>query len=450
MIAALLDHLWQSTLFAGFVGLLALALKHDRARIRYRLWLAASLKFLFPFFLLIKLGDALAPPTLPVKLPWTRLQFVQQTVAPFTGSLAPAAARGPGAGFHLLGLLFALWLAGFLFILLVWLVRWRRVRAILRETRLLDVPSPIPVRITTSPLGPGLFGIVSPVLLLPEDIARRLTQPELRAVIDHELCHWERNDNLTAAIHGTVEVLFWFHPLVWWLGKRLIAERERACDENVVESGNEPVVYAEGILKVCRYYTGPHPLAAAILSTDLHARLHGIINAPVNPELSGWKKSLIGACAVLSIAWPLATGWTRAMRDETVQTMHAQSASLQAGKFYDVGLKREEEDTTSRAGCESHFLVLLGSLEKNYGKFSPVYPPRAKDDRDQIPISLTWKSAWGASRYQEATVYMSEETAHVWNAHGRFDGHTIDASSAWSAESETARSVCFTEIDVKA
>ena len=67
----------------------------------------------------------------------------------------------------------------------------------------------------------------------------------------HEVCHVRRRDNLTAALHMLVEAAFWFHPLVWWLGARLVAERERACDEAVLRLGRRPEAYAEGILKVC-------------------------------------------------------------------------------------------------------------------------------------------------------------------------------------------------------
>ena len=61
-------------------------------------------------------------------------------------------------------------------------------------------------------------------------------------------------DNLTAAVHMVVEGIFWFHPLVWWIGSRLVDERERACDEEVVRLGSEPQVYAESILKTCQFY----------------------------------------------------------------------------------------------------------------------------------------------------------------------------------------------------
>ena len=58
--AALGNHLWQSTLFAGTAGLLALTLRKNQARARYWVWLAASVKFLIPFSLLVEIGNRLA------------------------------------------------------------------------------------------------------------------------------------------------------------------------------------------------------------------------------------------------------------------------------------------------------------------------------------------------------------------------------------------------------
>jgi hypothetical protein len=62
LLTAIANHLWQSTLFAGLAALVALALRKNHARVRYQLWLAASLKFLIPFALLIRLGGHLATP----------------------------------------------------------------------------------------------------------------------------------------------------------------------------------------------------------------------------------------------------------------------------------------------------------------------------------------------------------------------------------------------------
>src|SRR5665213_2229284 len=66
---------------------------------------------------------------------------------------------------------------------------------------------------------------------MPRGIGEKLSTIEMDAILAHGLCHLRRRDNLTAAIHMLVEALFWFHPLTWWIGRRLVEERELACDE---------------------------------------------------------------------------------------------------------------------------------------------------------------------------------------------------------------------------
>jgi len=75
---------------------------------------------------------------------------------------------------------------------------------------------------------------------LPDGIQARLTLQEMDAILAHELCHFRRRDNLTAAIHMLVESLFWFHPLVWWISHRLSELSELACDA-VVRCGRVPL-----------------------------------------------------------------------------------------------------------------------------------------------------------------------------------------------------------------
>ena len=104
-----------------------------------------------------------------------------------------------------------------------------------------------------------------PVLLWPEGLSEKLDDAHLEAVIAHELCHVRRRQHLMATIHMLVEAAFWFHPLVWWLGARLIDERERACDEEVLQRGSERHLYAESILKICEFcLSSPRPACQAL------------------------------------------------------------------------------------------------------------------------------------------------------------------------------------------
>ena len=91
---------------------------------------------------------------------------------------------------------------------------------------------------------PGVFGIVRPVLMWPAGIEDRLSGEQIEAILAHEVAHVRRRDNLAALIHMLVEAVFWFHPLAWWIGARLVDERERACDEEVVRRGTEPDVFS--------------------------------------------------------------------------------------------------------------------------------------------------------------------------------------------------------------
>jgi bla regulator protein BlaR1 len=79
-----------------------------------------------------------------------------------------------------------------------------------------------------------VFGILRPVLLWPAGISERLVDAQLEAILAHEMSHVRRRDNLAAALHMLVEAVFWFHPLVWWIGARLVEERETACDHEVL------------------------------------------------------------------------------------------------------------------------------------------------------------------------------------------------------------------------
>jgi hypothetical protein len=193
-------------------------------------------------------------------------------------------------------------------------VRWRRVRAALIASSPLVLDTQVAVRASTTLLEPGVVGVFRQVLMVPIGIQAHLSAAELEAILAHELCHLRRRDNLTAAIHMLVEALFWFHPLVWWIGGRLIAERERACDEGVVGAGADPRVYAQGILKVCRVYLqSPLACAAGVSGSNLKTRMERIMTGSTGARLSARKVALMSAAAVLAVSAPLAAGLIAAL-----------------------------------------------------------------------------------------------------------------------------------------
>ena len=159
-------------------------------------------------------------------------------------------------------------------------------------------------------LEPGFFGIFRPVLLLPDGITDRLTPAQFQAILAHELCHLRRRDNLLLPpLHMLVEAIFWFHPLVWWIGTRLIEERERACDEEVLQQGTQPEVYAEGILRVCKsYLESPLSCSSGVTGADLKQRIEVIMTNRILPKLTLTRKLLLASVGIVAVVGPIVLG----------------------------------------------------------------------------------------------------------------------------------------------
>jgi bla regulator protein BlaR1 len=338
---ALANHIWQSTIFAAAVAALTLAFRTNRAGTRYWLWLAASLKFLVPFSLLVSVGSYLTIPHTQTSTKTVFYSTVEQLGQPFAAENVTSFARSVPAtptvnsATHYLPLLLIVWLIGSLVVLAVWFARWLRIAAIAKSgTTLHEGPEAelvaqlqgndaardkVAIVSTGATIEPGIFGIFRPVLLWPASISGQLTEAHTESIVAHELCHVRRRDNLTAALHMLVESLFWFHPAVWWLGNRLVEDRERACDEAVVESGREPHVYAESILKVCEFCVeSPLPCVPGVSGADLKRRIASIMSHRPARALSASRKLLLAVAFVLAIAAPILAGALHKSEDATL------------------------------------------------------------------------------------------------------------------------------------
>ena len=156
---------------------------------------------------------------------------------------------------------------------------------------------------------PGVVGIVRPVLLFPEGLVDRLTRAQLDAILAHERAHVRAHDNLLAVVHMAVEAIFWFHPLVWWIERRMIDERERACDEAVVRAGKKPSDYAEGILAVCRWsLESPVMCVSGVTGSDLRTRIEAILANRLGRRLHLTGRLLLAAAALIVIGGPIGIG----------------------------------------------------------------------------------------------------------------------------------------------
>ena len=181
--------------------------------------------------------------------------------------------------------------------------------ALRKAERLLNMQKHLPVVVSATAMEPGLFGILRPALVLPAGLETRLTAVQFDTVMVHELSHLRRRDNLWSVLHTAVQAIFWFHPLVWWLTSRLVDERERACDEAVLERNGEAQAYAEAMITICKHYIcSPLKFVSGVTGSRLERRIEAIMTYKFTTNLDIRRKLLLVAAVTLTIAGPVLIG----------------------------------------------------------------------------------------------------------------------------------------------
>jgi len=266
--------LWQSSLLIAFLfGLDFVFRRKLRASVRYALWLVVLLKLALPPSLALPtsvgwwLRPAAAAPSRPRQPPVVITYGPVLAPRPLASvSVAPAArppARLSGAAWGL-----AVWAAVSLGLLAWMLVRWRQVareaggatstpggieELLAQARRAAGLRRPVRLRLAERPIAPAVCGLIRPVLLLPRSLAEGLAPEQLRAVLLHELVHLRRRDPWLNLWQAVLQILYWWHPLLWLANARIRRAREEAVDDAVMlalEDGAD--TYAPTLLRVAR------------------------------------------------------------------------------------------------------------------------------------------------------------------------------------------------------
>jgi len=161
------------------------------------------------------------------------------------------------------------------------------VRAMLAETAAdLGLRGPLPrVLLTDTQQGPALCGLLRPVILLPRGLIEQLDSQALRLVLRHELIHLARRDLGWNLLQVCVQVVWWWHPLVWFANARVRALREAAVDEAVMlEPGSDE--YPATLVAVARTCVIPSRMPMAFLGIlesggRLEARVRRLVERPL-------------------------------------------------------------------------------------------------------------------------------------------------------------------------
>jgi len=152
------------------------------------------------------------------------------------------------------------WLTGVAIFSAIIAAKWIRTRGLWRRcaappatverqlaalAQRLHVRRRVRVLVSSEHVGPAVFGVMRPTILLPAQVVLEARPADLEPILAHELIHVRRGDSAASLLQLTTQLLWWFHPLIWWSNREARRERERACDEEVVAGlGYPPAQYA--------------------------------------------------------------------------------------------------------------------------------------------------------------------------------------------------------------
>lgn len=323
----MIDHLWQSTLF-GVLALIAIvALKRAPARVRYVLWTAASLKFLIPSAALVWLayhiginlssffmnmawatGD-------PIKFLTTQNDFFYVTQTMSDSELH--------VQHNAFWILLTIWISGSAVLFAIWIQRQHAFRKKLKDGNVLQkgremnllvqvqermkIRRKVQLLVSAKVSEVGVWGMFHPMIILPVEIGEHLSDSELQAIFLHELIHVARWDNLTSNVQMAICCLFWFHPLVWLIDRMLLSERERVCDDRVLQLGSTSKTYASSLVKVLKFGLGMRIAGASCAGgSNLKQRIENIVAGQSNKRISTVQRMLLATVLLVLFSFTIA------------------------------------------------------------------------------------------------------------------------------------------------
>ncbi len=323
----MIDHLWQTTLFGVLALTAILVLKRAPARVRYVLWTAASLKFLIPSAALVwvayQIGINL--PSFFMNMAWATgdpIKFLttQNDFFYVTQTMNGSELHVHHAAFWIF---LTIWISGSAVLFTIWIQRQLAFRKKLKDGNILNhgremnllsqvqermrIRRKVQLLVSANVTEVGVWGMFHPMIVLPVEIGEHLSDSELEAIFLHELIHVARWDNLISNVQMTICCLFWFHPLVWLIDRMLLAERERVCDDRVLQLGSASKTYASSLVKVLRFGLGMRIAGASCAGgSNLKQRIENIVAGQSNQRVSVVQRVLLATVLLVLFSFTIA------------------------------------------------------------------------------------------------------------------------------------------------
>jgi len=153
---------------------------------------------------------------------------------------------------------------------------------------------------------PMVVGYLKPVILVPLGMLSSMPPQQVEAILTHELAHIYRKDYLFNLIQSVIDILFFYHPAIWWISRNIRMEREHICDDLVIMVNQDSIEYARALASVQEMKSN-FPVPAPALARnkyELLNRIHRMMNKPrIIPSFTeGFMSALIILAGIIGMS----------------------------------------------------------------------------------------------------------------------------------------------------
>jgi beta-lactamase regulating signal transducer with metallopeptidase domain len=226
---------------------------------------------------------------------------------------------------------------------------------------------------------PAVIGWFRPIVMLPVTALTGLSEGQLQSVIAHELAHIRRFDTFVNLFQIAVETLLFYHPAVWWLNKRIRAEREHCCDDVAVSLCGNPVEYARALTIMEGWRSAP-VLAMAANRGPLTERVFRVLGRKsIGAEMRGvglagglscLTAALVAGNALLGIANPNPVHASESNSARISEALGSLSASLPARVFQAEAASPQSNPSHASAAAKPSPAVRVEEGDQNVDRKS--------------------------------------------------------------------------------
>ena len=215
---------------------------------------------------------------------------------------------------------------------------------------------------------PFVWGFLRGDIYLPVRFVKTCSEEQQTAVLTHELAHVARYDAAFNLLQIAAQILFFFHPLVWWANKRIREEREKCCDEIVIAGiGTKPQQYCEAIVEMLTREVQSRQATPGLTMAGSTRKIEDRINTLLTPDRKFRRRPArlgLVCLGMLGIA-TLSTSFALTHRSMAQETTNDQKSNDQESK---QELAQETPEATAGSNWEPGKLVEVKVVNEETGK----------------------------------------------------------------------------------